>query len=105
MRNDLPASIQDSLHDLAPDAIVRLFRLQLKNGTIIRMSPYGDLTWQGNVYDSFPCHMAEVNQDADGKVTRPKFSFANPEGLFSVDIANGAMDGAELTRYRILKAD
>lgn len=105
MRTDLPNSIQESLHDLAPDALVRLYKVELKNGTIFRLSPYSELTWQGDQFDAVPCHLAEVSQDADGKVSRPKFTFANPGGLFSSEIYKGKMNNATLTRYRILKAD
>lgn len=105
MRNDLPLSIRNSIHDLEPEAMLRLFMIKLTDGTIFRLSPYGEITWQGHVYDAIPCHMTEVNQDADGKVTRPKFSFANPEGLFSAEIYQGKLDNAQLTRYRLLKRD
>ena len=105
MRTDLPNSIQDTLHDLSPDALVRLFKLELTNGTIFRICPQGEATWQTHNYDSIPAHLAEVTQDADGKMARPKFTFSNPGGLFSAEIYKGQMDNATLTRYRILKGD
>lgn len=105
MRTDLPTPIQESLHDLAPDALVRLYKLQLKNGTIFRLSPTAEVTWQGSQFDGVPCHLTEVSQDADGKMSRPKFTFTNPGGMFSAEIYNGRLNNATLTRYRILKAD
>lgn len=105
MRTDLPTPIQESLHDLAPDALVRLYKIELKNGTIFRLSPKGEVTWQGAQWDAVPCHMAEVAQDADGKMSRPKFTFANPGGMFSAEIYRGNLDHATVTRYRILKKD
>jgi phage-related protein len=101
----LPDNIRETIHDLAPDALVRLFRLVLMDGTEFHLSPYGETSWQGNTYDDLPCHLSEVAQDADGKMSRPKFTFANPGGLFSSRIYNGEMDNSVLTRYRILKAD
>lgn len=105
MRTDLPNTIVDTIHELSPEAIVRLFKLTLQDGTIIRMSPQGEVTWQGDVYDAIPCHMTEISQDADGKVSRPKFSFANPEGIFSAEVYNRRIENAEICRYRILKSD
>lgn len=105
MREDIPSSIRATIHELSPDALVKLFVLELQDGTIFRLSGVGELTWRGNPYDNLPCHMTEVSQDADGKLNRPKFSFANPEGLFSAHISRGELDNAYLTRYRVLKAD
>lgn len=105
MRTDLPTPIQESLHDLSPDALVKLFKLELTNGVIFRLSPMGEVSWQGNAFDEVPCHLADVAQDADGKMSRPKFTFANPGGMFSFEIYQGRLDNATLTRYRILKAD
>jgi len=105
MRTDLPANITDTQHDLAPDSLVKLFKLELTTGPIFRLSPQIQVTWQGDQYDDVPCVLTEVTQDADGKMARPKFTFANPGGLFTADIYNGQLDNATLTRYRILKAD
>ena len=105
MRIDIPAPITDTQHDLAPDVIVKLYRLELPSGPVFRLSPQIQVTWQTEVWDDVPCTLAEVEQDADGKMSRPKFTFANPGGLFTADIYNGLLDNAILTRYRILKAN
>lgn len=106
MRTDLPPSMQQSLCDLSPDTIVTLFRLELADhSAIFLMSPYEEITWQGDEYTSIPCKMSEVTVDADGKATRPKFTFVNPEGLFTSAIYDRHLDNAIVTRYRILKGD
>lgn len=105
MRNDLPTSIQDTKHDLAPDALVVFFQLTLADGTVFRLSPKGEFNWRGQTYDEIPCVLTDISQDADGKVGRPKFTFANPGGLFTAEIYGGRIDNAMLTRFRVLKAD
>lgn len=105
MRTDLPASLQSSLHDLAPDVLVSLYRIETTEAAQFNLSPYQEVTWQGVTYDDVPCQMTGVGQSSDGEVNRPKFSFANPGGLFTADIAAGKLDNATITRFRILKAD
>lgn len=105
MRTDLPQSIQQSAHELSPDALVELFKIQLQNGSIIRVSPAGDITWQGDLYEEIACNITGIGQNSDAQANRPKFSFVNPEGVFSATILEGQMDAAAVTRIRILKAD
>lgn len=106
MRSDLPSSMKQSLYDLSPEAIVTLFRIALADkSTIFLLSPYEQITWRGDEYSSIPCQMADVSLEAEGKATRPKFSFVNPEGLFTSAVLEGHLDNAEITRYRILKSD
>jgi phage-related protein len=105
MRTDIPAPIQDTSHDLAPDALVTLYKIALKNLTTFFLSPKTEVIWQGDTYDDIPCHMTELEQEADGKRGRPKFTFVNPGGLFTANIYNGDLDNAAVTRIRILKAD
>jgi len=105
MRTDIPSSIQQSIHELAPDALVHLYKIELTDETTIRLSPKGEVVWQGNTFEPVPCHLTEISQDADGKRSRPKFTFANPQGLFSKEIYDRKLDNAILTRYRIIQAD
>ena len=105
MRSDLPTNIADTKHDLSPDTIVKFFRLTLPDQTIFNLSPKTAFSWQGSEFEEVPCVLTDVVQDADGKVSRPKFTFANPGGMFTAEIAQGRIDNASLTRFRILKAD
>ena len=105
MRSDLPSSIVDSSFELAPDALVSLFEIELKNLVRFYLTPTKQVVWQANTYEEIPCARSDVSQESDGKRSRPKFSFVNPAGLFSVQIQDGLLDGASITRIRILKAD
>ncbi len=107
MREDVPTSISDTVYDLTPTAIVELFRLDLLDAgsTVIFFTAQEAKTWQGDLYDTVPCNLASVSLNADGEVSRPKFTIANPQGLFSSHVQKGNLDGAILTQIRILKAD
>lgn len=92
-------------YELDGQAEVILYRLVLPDGTTFLMSPKKDWTWLGDFYEEIPCHMTQVKKQADGKLSRPKFSFVNPAGIFSAAVSTGALEGAFLTRYRIMKQD
>lgn len=105
MRTDLPSSMQDSLQELSPDALVTLFKLTMNNGFIVRFTPHKELTWLGDTYSEIPCNFPSVGQDPQGKANRPKFTFVNPGGVFSSSIQKGFLNNAELIRYRALYGD
>ena len=107
MRTDLPTSMKTTAQDLAPDAIVSLFRLVMTDSTqvTIYFTPHQQVTWQGNVFSEIPCTISQMEQDANGRANRPKFSFVNPGGVFTSSIQSGWLNNAKLTRFRILKAD
>lgn len=105
MRTDLPTPIAETNHDLAPDALVKLFTIQLTDLSMFRISPKIEVTWQGDLYERHPAVMSELSQEADGKRSRPKFSFVNPEGIFNSAIYDGRMDNATVTRISILKTN
>lgn len=105
MRTDIPSTVQQTAQDLAPDSLVSLYRLDLRDGTIIRFNPHYDLNWSGSVWNFIPCTLSEVGVDANGRSTRPKFSFVNPGGIFTSPIQQGYLDNAKLKRLRMLKAD
>lgn len=108
MRTDLPTGMQTGAQDLSPDAIVSLFKMELTNTsspTVIYFTPHKEVTWLGNTFAEIPCNMAQMEQDAQGRANRPKFSFANPGGIFTAPIQRGDIDNATITRFRILKAD
>ena len=105
MRPNVPTGIQESAFDLDPQGLVSLYVLTLKSGPVFRMTAQKEVSWQGNLYESIPCILSEMQLEADGKANRPSFSFANPEGVFTAAVGTGLLDSAELKRYRILPSD
>lgn len=91
--------------ELEGRAEVILFKLVLADGTIFFMSPKQDWTWRGDFYEEIPCHLSQVKRQADGKLSRPKFTFVNPKEIFSAAVAGGTLENAYLTRHRIMKSD
>lgn len=102
---NIPQSITSTAHDLTPEALVELFEVATKSGAVFRISPRGERVWRGKTYEELPCTMTDIEMDANGRMNRPKFSFANPRGLFSQEIYRGELDHATLTRIRILRSD
>lgn len=107
MRSDIPTDMRSTAQELSPDAIVSLFKLDLTTTTptTIYFTPHKEVTYLGVTYSEIPCTMTAMEQDSQGRANRPKFTFANPSGIFTSSIQQGVMNNAALTRYRILKAD
>lgn len=98
-------SIKDDAFKLDGDAYIHLYKLVLRDDSIIRMSPIKERTWQGDLYEEIPCILKGVGQQTDGKVIRPRFSVVNPEGIFTSGVDQRLLEGASITRYRILASD
>ena len=100
--------MKTTAQDLSPDAIVSLFKMELTDvgsPTVIYFTPHKQVDWLGNTYSEIPCTMAQMEQDAQGRANRPKFTFVNPGGIFTSAVQQGFLNNAALTRFRILKAD
>jgi phage-related protein len=98
-------SLTDSVYSLEPDAQLEMFKLTLVNNAEMYFSKDVERTWLGNTYAEVPCHMTAVSQTTDGTKNRPKFTFANPSGVFSSDIMTGELDNAVLERQQIMLSD
>lgn len=64
-----------------------------------------DVVWQGMTFESIAVTLTGEGVNTNGEWNRPKFTVANPDGVFSAFVAQGKMDGAMITRYRVNKAD
>lgn len=105
--SSLPTSqIQDAF-SLESAGIREFFQLDLRNdsGTTLYLNPQNTAEFLGHTWESIPCKLSEVSQNSTGEQNRPKFSIANPQGVFSLWVEHGAVDGAILTRYRVLMSD
>ncbi len=107
MTTPLPDSHLADIHELESKGIRDLFKIELRNSTnsVIRITPHNEIVYQGQTWEYLPCKLSEISQNSTGEQSRPKFSTVNPEGLFSSWLQQGFLDGAVLTRYRILLPD
>jgi lambda family phage minor tail protein L len=102
----IPQSHIDDAYKLDGDAKVDLFKIvlnQTAGSTVICLTAKQEVTWQGMTFESIPVSLAQEGTNATGEWKRPKFTLANPDGIWSAFIAQGKLDGAQITRYRVLK--
>lgn len=105
--NNIPVSQEFDAHELESKGIRELFKLQLRDdsNTVLFVNNFNEVTYAGQTWEYWPCKMTENSQDSSGEMSRPKISFANPNGAFSLWIGQGVTEGAVLTRYRVLLTD
>lgn len=99
----LPESHIVENEKLEAQAYVDLFQLEFRGGGTFYMKTNSDITWQGDDYTGWALQLDDIAQYASEERSRPTFTVANPEGIFSTFIQDGSFDRAELRRYRILK--
>ena len=104
-------TVAAEIQSLTPSARIELFVLDM---TFIGDSVYyfhagtnglsQPITWQGQVYQPFPCKATGFDMSTNGQLPRPKLTFANVNGLISAFITSfDGCVGAKVTRKRTLK--
>lgn len=106
-RSNIPLSQQVDAHKLESSGLRKLFKLQLRDesSTILYLSPENTIQWADQQWDEWPCSLTGYSQNTSGEKARPKFTVANPQGVFSLWVGQGAVDGAILNQYEVLKDD
>jgi phage-related protein len=101
--SSVPVEHIDDLQSLTPDYECDLFEIVLLDeaGTILIWNGLTS-TWQGQTYEFIPCKIDQENLSTDGSRNRPNFSFYNPDGVFTPYILSGVLEGAIVTRRRVL---
>jgi phage-related protein len=107
MRTDTPVSHQFDAFELESKGYRDFYKIELRDtaGSVLYLSPYEETQWLGQTWESIPCKLSDFAQNSTGEQSRPKFAVANPNGIFSLWIERGALDGALLTRYQVLLSD
>ena len=101
----IPASHVDNALKIEADGFVHLFKVMLLPSGVVGITSGQGITWQGVEYESLQCKLSGLGSHATEQVSRPRFDVQNPEGAFSGLIAQGALEGSRLYRYRVLRAD
>lgn len=107
MRTDIPTRHRDMAHSLESEGIVQLIEIRIP-GTpevYIRINNKRQITWQSKTWEQWAFSLTDIGIIADGEMKRPKFTVANPDGLFSSYIGRGMMDAATITLYEVLTRD
>lgn len=103
----IPDSHIADAHELESKGIRDLYKIELRNAaqTVLLLTPHNHIIYQGHEYENLPSKLAENAQNSTGEQSRPKFSCVNPDGIFSLWVQEGALDGAVFTRLRFLLPD
>ena len=99
----IPVEHKQDGHELVGDGVVELFKIRLTSGTLIHIKNDDTLTWQGDTYEGIALQLTGVAHNSDEERSRPNLTVANPEGMFSTMIRDGNLDGAIVTRFRVLR--
>lgn len=117
------ANLNKQLSSLTPDALIDLYEIDFSNlqinfemieelygvnigaDTVYRFCPMingtNPIIWQGKSFQPLPVKMEGFEQKADGTLSRPTLSIANPNGLFSKIVhSNKDFSNCKVTRKR-----
>ena len=105
--SNIPLSQQIEAHKLEARGIRELFKIQFNDpgNTVQYMTAQNSITWADQLWEEWPCKITGYAQNSSGEKSRPKFTVANPNGIFSILIDQGHMDGAILSHYEVLASD
>lgn len=102
----VPSTHVEDSKKLEADACVDLFEIALaENAGTLYLKMNKTVEWQGNIYEGTGIQIEGVASFADDEVSRPKLSIWNPEGIFSSLVDKGTLEGAVVSRIRVLKTD
>lgn len=107
LRPDLPQSHVVDAFELESKGYRDLFKIELTDGSgnVLYVTSHNAITYMGKTWEFLPCTISDNTFNSSGEQSRPKFSAANPEGMFSLWIETGALDGAIVTRFRVQLPD
>lgn len=107
MRTDIPISQQHDAYALESKGYRDFYKLELLDASqaVMFLSPYDTIEWMGQTWETIECKLTDFAQNSTGEQSRPKFACVNPNGIFSLWVERGALDGATLTRYQVLLSD
>ena len=107
MRTDIPLSQQFDAYELESKGLRDLFKVELNDAshTTLYVTPHAQVNYMDHTWEYFPCKLSDKAQNSTGEQSRPKLTFVNPKGAFSVLVEQGSVDGAIISRYRVLLSD
>lgn len=97
---------EDSL-SLNPEELLELFTIELQNGGTIYAHSGRAIDWHPTnintpyTFDSAYIKVDNVERNSGEKRIRPTLSVGNPEAIFHKPVAEGHLDRALVTRYKV----
>lgn len=98
----IPVEHIEESQKLVADGRVDLYRIVMLTNETIYIKSENSVTWQGNFYEALAVVIAGVSRNVTGTSSRPSLTIVNPEGVFSPLVAQGLLERAIVTRYRVL---
>lgn len=98
----IPVSHIQEGQKLVADGRVTLYRIVLLSNETIYLKSENSVTWQGNLYEGLAISITGGERNVTGQSNRPTMTIVNPDGIFSPLVAQGLLDRATVTRYRVL---
>lgn len=98
-------SIADDRVKLTADGIVELVRVELATGGTLFLKNNDTVTWQGHSWEGVAMQFQGYANSSDEELSRPTLSIANPDGILSQYILNGALEKSVVKRIRVLRAN
>lgn len=107
MRTDIPLSQKFDAYEIESKGLRDLFKIELRDASnsVMYLTPHNELYYMDQSWEYLPCKLTDNAQNSTGEQSRPKFAAVNPNGLFSLWVGSGALEGAIVTRYRVLLTD
>ena len=99
-----PSHISPAL-SLTPDALIDFYQIQLYQGATINLCEDIDRFWNGLSWTGIGLVFSGYGMYGTSQVARPTLKALNPDGVFSIYVAQRQFDYGTVTRYRVLLAD
>lgn len=87
------------------DGYHQLYKIQLVPSGLIAFTAGQEVTWQGIEYDQIMCQLSGTGSYATEQTARPRLEVQNPDAAYSALVAQNSLEGALVTRYRVLRDD
>lgn len=90
---------------LTADGVVQLFKIDLRNGSTLRLKNDNTASWQSQTWEGIALMMQGVKRSANEELSRPTLAIANKDHIFSQYVNQGILEKSVVTRYRVLKTN
>lgn len=101
----IPDSHLEEAQKLEADGIARLWKIELKTGSVSYFRYGESVTWQDDEYEFLAYSFTGEGKFSNDEVARPKMTVVNPAKIFGPFAEQGYFDLAKVTRYEVLHSD